>query len=161
MSAMPVLSRARARLDRAVAEYLARLGFANHYRSFVHGPPERLHDPKPRRPGVIYNTRSGDIHIGKHAILGHGVMLLTGRHEYADGRLAHGADQVPDSGHDIHIGRGAWVASGAIVLGGVTVGDHAIVAAGAVVTRDVPDHAIVAGIPARVVGSTIEAQAAS
>jgi acetyltransferase-like isoleucine patch superfamily enzyme len=50
------------------------------------------------------------------------------------------------------IGDRVWVGTGAIVLKGVTIGDGAIVAAGAVVTRDVPPGAVVAGVPAKVVG---------
>ena len=51
----------------------------------------------------------------------------------------------------IHIGRGAWIAAGGTVLQGVTVGDDAVVAAGAVVTKDVPARTLVAGVPARVI----------
>lgn len=50
------------------------------------------------------------------------------------------------------IGDRVWIGTGAIVLKGVTIGDGAVVAAGAVVTRDVPPNAIVAGVPAKVVG---------
>ena len=50
------------------------------------------------------------------------------------------------------IGDRVWVGTGAIVLKGVTIGDGAVVAAGAVVTKDVPPNAIVAGVPAKVVG---------
>ena len=46
------------------------------------------------------------------------------------------------------------IAAGAIVSGGVTIGDNVIVAAGAVVTKDVPDYSIVAGVPAKVIGDT-------
>lgn len=53
----------------------------------------------------------------------------------------------------VHIGDRVWVGTGAIVLKGVTIGDGAVVAAGAVVTSDVPARAIVAGIPAKQVGS--------
>jgi len=62
--------------------------------------------------------------------------------------------EVPSSGYDIYIGRGTWIASGAIITGGVKIGDNAIIAAGTVVTRDIPDYAIVAGIPARIIGDT-------
>jgi hypothetical protein len=56
-----------------------------------------------------------------------------------------------DGGRNLRFGRGAWIAAGAIVLQGVTVGDDAVVAAGAVVTKDVPPRTLVAGVPARVV----------
>lgn len=47
------------------------------------------------------------------------------------------------------IGSDVWIGAGAMLLKGVTVGDHAVIAAGAVVTRDVPAHAVVGGVPAR------------
>ena len=55
---------------------------------------------------------------------------------------------------DIHIGRGTWIASGVIITGGVKIGDNAIISAGSVVTRDIPDYAIAGGIPACVIGDT-------
>ncbi|HGO5854155.1 TPA: sugar O-acetyltransferase [Mannheimia haemolytica] len=51
----------------------------------------------------------------------------------------------------VHIKQNAWIGAGATILGGVTVGQNAIVAAGAVVSKDVPDNAVVAGVPARVI----------
>ena len=54
------------------------------------------------------------------------------------------------------IKRNAYIGAGAIILPGVTIGEHSIVAAGAVVTKDVPPRTIVAGVPARVVGSIDE-----
>jgi acetyltransferase-like isoleucine patch superfamily enzyme len=53
----------------------------------------------------------------------------------------------------IHIGRGAWIGMNAVILGGVSIVESAVVAAGAVVTRNVPPHSVVAGIPARVIHS--------
>jgi len=51
----------------------------------------------------------------------------------------------------------AWIGAGVVVLPGVTIGQCALVGAGAVVTRDVPDYAVVAGVPARVVGDVRDA----
>ena len=51
----------------------------------------------------------------------------------------------------IHIGKNVWLGAGAIILPGVTVGENSIVAAGAVVTKDVPSNTIVGGVPARVI----------
>jgi acetyltransferase-like isoleucine patch superfamily enzyme len=53
----------------------------------------------------------------------------------------------------IRIGDGAWLGTGCIVLDGVSIGRGAVVGAGAVVTKDVPDWAIVVGVPARQVGT--------
>lgn len=117
---------------------------------------------------TILNVSSGTITIGDRSIFSPGVMLLTGRHEFLDGMRASfpserddgswggGSIEVPTSGFDIVIGRGVWVSAGAIVVGGVTIGDHSIVAAGAVVTKDFPDHSIIGGVPARRLGDTRE-----
>ena len=114
------------------------------------------------------NLSSGSIVIGDRCIFGPNVMLITGRHLFTRGRRASlwiededlgwggGHVEVPSHGYDIVIGEGSWVCAGAIVSGGVTIGSHAIVAAGAVVTRDVPDHGIVAGVPAKLIGDTRE-----
>ncbi len=51
----------------------------------------------------------------------------------------------------IHIGKKVWLGANVTVLQGVTIGDNAIVAAGAVVTKDVPANAIVGGVPAKVI----------
>ena len=61
---------------------------------------------------------------------------------------------MPRKGFDIRIGSGCWIASGAIISGGVTIGNNVIVAANAVVSTDIPDFAVAAGVPARVVGDT-------
>ena len=51
----------------------------------------------------------------------------------------------------VHIKTGAWIGAGAIILPGVTIGDFSVIAAGAVVTKDVPPYTMVAGVPAKVV----------
>ena len=56
---------------------------------------------------------------------------------------------VPDELLPTKIGRDVWIGANAVILGGVTIGDGAVVAAGAVVTKDVEAGAIVAGVPAR------------
>jgi UDP-2-acetamido-3-amino-2,3-dideoxy-glucuronate N-acetyltransferase len=84
--------------------------------------------------------------------VGHGVMFTNDRFPRAvnaDGTLQTDADWTLER---THVGRGASIGSHATITPGVTVGDFALVGAGAVVTRDVPAFAIVAGVPARVVG---------
>lgn len=153
----------RLRLRPLLRPVMRELAWFQYNTSFVDGDPRRVTVGK--RVGLantLLNTASGDIHIGDFAIFGYNVMLLTGRHNFVEGRRASlvrptgirwggGREEVPESGCDIRIGSGVWIASGSIVIGGVTIGDNAIVKAGSIVTRDVPSGAVVAGIPARVV----------
>ena len=89
--------------------------------------------------------------IEDEVFIGHGVMFINDRYPRAtaDGRLQAGADWqvVPTV-----VKRGASVGSGAVIMCGVTIGEKALVGAGAVVTHDVPDYGIVAGVPSKMVG---------
>ena len=87
----------------------------------------------------------GGIFIGDGALIGHNVVLATLNHAKSP------RDRGTMIPAPIHIGRNVWICSNATVLPGVTIGDGAIVAAGAVVTRDVPENTIVGGVPARVI----------
>jgi acetyltransferase-like isoleucine patch superfamily enzyme len=91
--------------------------------------------------------------------VGHGVMFINDlfpRSITEDGALKSAADWtlVPT-----HIKEGAAIGSNATVLGGITIGRFALIGAGAVVTKDVPDYAIVVGVPGRVIGDVRERQA--
>ena len=111
---------------------------------------------------TLFNLSSGSIRIEDQCVFGYNVMLLTGQHRFANGERAGltenswggGDAEVPSSGFDICIGRGTWIASGVIVVGGVTIGRNVVVAGGAIVTHDLPDYSLAAGIPARVIGDT-------
>lgn len=85
----------------------------------------------------------GGIFIDDGALIGHGVVLATLNHDLAPEKR-QALHPAP-----IHIGKGVWIGANATVLAGVTIGDHAVVAAGAVVTKDVPARGIVGGVPAR------------
>lgn len=61
------------------------------------------------------------------------------------------APDTPVQTAEVTIGRNVWVGRNAIIMPGVTIGDHAVIAAGAIVTRDVPSCTVVAGVPAAVV----------
>lgn len=70
--------------------------------------------------------------------------------------LSEGHPVSPESRHSltaghIHIRKNAWIGANATILQGVTIGENAVVAAGAVVSNDVPDHTIVGGIPAKII----------
>ena len=90
--------------------------------------------------------------IEDQVFVGHGVMFINDRYPRAaneDGSLQTESDwQVVDT----RVKRRASIGSNATIGAGVTIGESALVGAGAVVTHDVPDHAIVAGVPARVIG---------
>lgn len=87
----------------------------------------------------------GGIAIGRDVNITSHAKLMTAKHVIDDPDF--GGEYTP-----ITIGDRVWIALGAIVIGGVTIGEGAVVAAGAVVTRDVAPFAIVAGLPARQVG---------
>lgn len=94
------------------------------------------------------------ITLGDGVWIGANVTLATPNHPFlAEERLP--AD-YPDGNHDLEyaapitVGDHCWICSGATVCGGVTIGENSIIAAGAVVSRDVPPNSIVAGVPARV-----------
>lgn len=89
----------------------------------------------------------GGITIGDGALIGHNVVLATINHDLDPARRG---DNHPAP---IHIGKNVWIGAGAVVLPNVTIGDGAIVAAGAVVSKDVPENTVVGGVPARVIKS--------
>jgi UDP-2-acetamido-3-amino-2,3-dideoxy-glucuronate N-acetyltransferase len=96
------------------------------------------------------------VRIEDGVFIGHGVMFVNDRYPAAvnpDGSLQGAADWecVPTL-----VRRRASVGSNATILCGVTIGERALVGAGAVVTRDVPDFAIVAGVPAKQIGDVRE-----
>lgn len=86
------------------------------------------------------------VHIGDMTQIGPYVQILTADHP----RDAVARDAGLEFGKPITIGRNVWIGGGALILPGVQVGDDAIIGAGAVVTRDVPARATVAGSPARI-----------
>ena len=90
---------------------------------------------------------SAPIWIGSRVNFGHGVTLVTGGHDIGPPEERCG----PHRATAIRIGNGVWLGAGCIILPGVDVGDGSVVAAGAVVSRDVAPNSLVAGVPARVI----------
>lgn len=107
------------------------------------------------------------IRLGDRALVAHNVNIFDNlTHPLNAGQRHKQIKEIFTNGHPadldlderaVEIGADAWIGAGAFVMRGVSVGSGAIVAAGSVVTRDVPDHAVVAGNPATIV-KTIEAE---
>ncbi len=98
------------------------------------------------------------IHIGGDTIITAGVTILSHylrAHVYTD---KHGVIRTKYTGEtcDTYIGKSCVIGIGATIMGGVRIGDYCVVGTKAVVTKDVPDHTIVAGNPARVIRENIE-----
>ncbi len=92
----------------------------------------------------------GDIVLEDRVMIGPHCSLTGGDHQFNPEKDDFSA---PHKRAPLVIGHGTWLAAGAVVTCGVRVGRSNLVAAGAVVTKDTPDYAIVAGVPARVIGS--------
>ncbi len=86
----------------------------------------------------------GTITIGDNVLIGPKVNILSEEHPVDP------ADRKALMVRPVVIKNGAWIGAGATILPGVTVGENSVVAAGAVVNKDVPDNTVVGGIPARV-----------
>ena len=90
----------------------------------------------------------GGLNIGRDTMIGFGSLMITFTHQFEQVDLPVVSQGM--IGKPITIGDDVWIGARCILLPGVTIGDKAIVGAGAVVTKDVPRLAIVAGNPARV-----------
>ena len=97
----------------------------------------------------LHNTIIGPVTIGQHVNLAQGIVVTALNHNYSipDQRI----DQQGVTTAAVTIGNDCWIGANAVILPGVTIGEHSVVAAGAVVTKDVPSHSLVAGVPAKII----------
>ena len=115
---------------------------------------------------VGVNSQLTDTEIGAFTSIGRDVLCGLGKHplEYvttypgfytphASGATWFGATHPFADSATVHIGSDVWIGSRSIIMGGVRIGHGAVIGAGAVVTKDVPDYAIVGGVPARLLRS--------
>lgn len=96
---------------------------------------------------AILDARAG-IKIGNNVNFSSNVSIWTYQHDYRDPYFACNADHIGP----VTIGDRAWIGPNTIILRNVTIGEGAVIAAGAVVSHDVPPFALVGGIPAKVIG---------
>lgn len=97
----------------------------------------------------INASKGGVINIGVSCLIGPGVMLFTANHTYSD-TASFIREQGDDIG-DIIIGDDCWLGANSIITSGVRIGKGSIVGAGSVVTKDIGDYVVAAGVPARVI----------
>ena len=87
-----------------------------------------------------------EVRIGSGCLLGPGVHIYTAAHPLDASKRAQGEEY----GRPVRIGNNVWIGGRAVILPGVSIGDNVVIAAGAVVTANVPDHSLVAGNPGAV-----------
>jgi maltose O-acetyltransferase len=109
--------------------------------------PETIHIGNHTHIGERAHIRGGgEVRIGEWGQIANNVIIASGNH-IMDGGLYCGNVEFAD----VSIGDNVWIASNAIILGGTKIGNNSVIAAGAVVTRDVPDNVVVAGVPAKII----------
>ncbi|MEH6704809.1 MAG: acyltransferase [Galbibacter orientalis] len=89
-----------------------------------------------------------NVHIGDNVIMGPDIKVYSRNHNYDS--LDMPIQQQGKKYYQTFIGNDVWLGANVVITAGCNIGNHVIVAAGAVVTKDVPDYAIVGGVPARV-----------
>ena len=97
----------------------------------------------------IHCTVIGPVCIGNNVNLAQGITVTALNHNFED--TTKRIDEQGISTKPVVIGDDVWIGANAVILPGVTIGRHVVVAAGAVVTKDVPDNCVVGGVPAKVI----------
>lgn len=97
----------------------------------------------------LHNTVIGPVSIGSHVNLAQGITITALNHNFENKEQRIDSQGV--STNPVILGDDIWIGANAVVLPGVSIGHHSVVAAGAVVTKDVPPHSLVAGVPAKII----------
>ena len=106
--------------------------------------------------GAVLMCTGAPIHIGDHVMFGPRVTVITGNHriDYVGKYMydVKGPDKLPENDQPVVFEGDNWIGANATILKGVTIGEGAVVAASAVVTKDVAPYTIVGGVPAKYIG---------
>ncbi len=112
----------------------------------IYGPEENIsYGSNLSFGGNVFILASDRVDIGSDTMIGYGTKILTATHDSKNYPIWKERIDRP-----VKIGNHVWIGSGAMILPGVCIGDYSIIAAGAVVTAHVPEGAVVAGVPARI-----------
>lgn len=96
----------------------------------------------------LHTTVIGSVEIGSNVNLAQGIVVTALNHNFTD--CTKRIDEQGVSTAKVTIGNDVWIGANATILPGVTIGNHCVVAAGAVVTKDVPPYSLVGGVPAKI-----------
>ena len=99
----------------------------------------------------LHNTIIGPVTIGNHVNLAQNITVTALNHNFSDSQKR--IDEQGVSTTPVVIEDDVWIGANAVILPGVTIGTHSVVAAGAVVTKDVPAGSLVGGVPAKTIKS--------
>ena len=132
----PLITKLRNRIRNIVVDI--RIGYLVHFFKMDIGEGTKI-----SFKAIIDKTNPRGVSIGAYTYISNGAMILS--HDFINKRHV-----------ETRIGKNVFIGSYAIILPGVSVGSHAIVAAGSVVTKDVPEYCMVAGNPARVIKTSLD-----
>ncbi|MDE6953377.1 MAG: CatB-related O-acetyltransferase [Erysipelotrichales bacterium] len=97
----------------------------------------------------LFAGKNSKIIIGKNCLISYNVHLRTSTHNYLNKDVL--IKEQGHSEHDIVIGDDVWIGFGAQIMSGVTIGNGAVIGAGSIVTKNVEEYAVVAGVPAKII----------
>lgn len=132
------------------------LGFGGRKTRIAPGAIVRVRDKEKVGQNVfigLYAYVNGDVTIEDNVLIGPHCSIAAGNHKFDPQTGWFSGRTEPDGDESIVIGWGSWLASGITVTGGVKIGRCNLICANSVVTRSTPDYAIMAGTPARQIGS--------
>ncbi len=126
-------------VDRALKRYLSNFLLRQY---LVWGDESKLKiAPTAFVDNTLFNVESGKIIIEDYVFCGHNVCIITATHDYKKTGIER-MYTIPQSGRDVIIKKGAWIASNATILGPCIIGENSVISAGCLIRKDVPPNTI-------------------